>query len=37
MIDIMSVREMNVHYIYINYVRVTGIEVVINDFATATS
>ena len=38
MVDIiMSARQMNVHYIYITYARVTEIEVVINDFATTTS
>ena len=34
---IMSARQMNVHYITYTYVSVTGIEVVINDFATTTS
>ena len=33
----MSVRQINAHYIYITYVRVTKIEVIINDFATMTS
>ena len=38
MVDIiMSARQMNVHYIYITYARVTEIEVVINDFATTAS
>ena len=33
---IMSVRQMNVHYIYITYVRMTEIEGVINDSAATT-
>ena len=32
-----SVRQMNVHYIYITYFRVTRTELVINDLAVTTS